>query len=42
MKRMLALRMVADLMAVDLLPDVGPIVPNIPLSAKIWTGQAVY
>lgn len=35
-------RMVADLMAVDLLPDIGPILPNVSLSLKIWTGQAVY
>jgi hypothetical protein len=41
-EEMIALRLVADLMAVELLPDVGPIIPNIPLSTKIWTGQAVY
>ncbi|CAE6456905.1 unnamed protein product [Rhizoctonia solani] len=35
-------RMVADLMAVDLLPEIGPILPNISLSLPIWTGKAVY
>ncbi|CEL55564.1 Rhamnogalacturonan acetylesterase RhgT OS=Bacillus subtilis (strain 168) GN=rhgT PE=1 SV=1 [Rhizoctonia solani AG-1 IB] len=35
-------RMVADLMAVELLPEIGPILPNISLSLPIWTGKAVY
>ncbi|CAE6462254.1 unnamed protein product [Rhizoctonia solani] len=35
-------RMVADLMAVELLPEIGPIQPNISLSLPIWTGKAVY
>jgi hypothetical protein len=34
--------MVADLMAVELLPEIGPILPNISLSLPIWTGKAVY
>ncbi|CAE6478126.1 unnamed protein product [Rhizoctonia solani] len=35
-------RMVADLMAVKLLPEIGPILPNISLSLPVWTGKAVY
>ena len=35
-------RMVADLMVVDLLPSVGPILPSVSLSLKIWTGLAIY
>ncbi|QRV75501.1 carbohydrate esterase family 12 protein [Ceratobasidium sp. AG-Ba] len=35
-------RMVADLMLLGLSPDIGPILPNISLSSKIWTGKAVY
>ncbi|KAG8715436.1 hypothetical protein FRC08_010584 [Ceratobasidium sp. 394] len=35
-------RMVADLMAVNLVLDIGPILPNVSLSLKIWTGQAIY
>ncbi|KAG8729875.1 hypothetical protein FRC12_020655 [Ceratobasidium sp. 428] len=35
-------RMVADLMAVNLLPEIGLILPNISLSSKIWTGQTIY